>query len=104
MKSIKVDYTDPDNRTITIVDDNDEERVLELEVDESEHSIKVDGEHTIEIDDETFAVTRATAVELKAKAKDGKAVFLALIGLFISGSVIGLGAFCVWKVLELIFG
>ena len=91
MKSIKVDYTDPDNRVITVVDDDDEERVLEID----------DGVNVVEIDGEALEITRTVTDEKSLKGT--AATFMAVAGLLTCGAILGLGAYCAWKLLEWIF-
>ena len=81
MKSIKIDYMDDDSRAVTVVSDNDEERVLDID----------DGVHSIEIDGEEFSITKTT---LEAKSRSGNGVLatlLAMIGLFLCGTALGAG-------------
>ena len=81
MKSIKIDYMDDDSRAVTVVSDNNEERVLDID----------DGVHSIEIDGEEFSITKTT---LEAKSRSGNgilATLLAMIGLFLCGTALGAG-------------
>ena len=90
MKSIKIDYTDDDNRVITIVDDNNEERVLDID----------DGVHSVEIDGEEFSITKTT---LEARSGNGSGVLatlLAMIGLFLCGTALGTGWWVAIRILD----
>ena len=91
MKSIKIDYTDPDNRVITVVDDDDEERVLEID----------DGVNTVEIDGDALEITKTVTDEKTIKGT--AATFMAIAGLVTCGAILGLGAYGTWKLLEWIF-
>ena len=77
MKSIHVDYSDPDNRKITIVSDDGDEEVIEVD----------DGTQTVTIDGEEFEITKSTNdIEISANGSTG--FIMACLGLFICGSAL----------------
>lgn len=73
MKRIQIDYTDPDNRVVTIVDDDAEDQTIEI--DNSDHTIVIEG-NGVEIKKIAEDDSKITPKELAAGL-----IVLALLGM-----------------------